>query len=203
MLVELHPDNPQVREIKRIAKIIRNGGLVIFPTDSVYALGCDIKNHRAYEQMCRIVGVKPNKAQFSLICKDLSNISEYSTPISTPVYKLMRSTLPGPFTYILRANNSVPKIFKANRKTIGIRVPDNNIALALVEELGNPIVSTSIHSEDEILDYITDPYEINEKFQHQVDVIIDGGFGDNHASTVIDVSTGEPEVIREGKGELP
>lgn len=202
MLLSIHPQNPQERLIEQAAQVVAGGGIIIFPTDSVYALGCDAFNNRAIERVCRILGKKPEKANLSLICKDLSNLSEFTTPINTATFKLMRRTLPGPFTFILKANSNVPKIFKTNKKTVGIRVPDNAICNALVEKLGHPMVSSSIHSEDEILDYITDPEEIYDSFGKLVDMVIDGGMGDNQPSTVVDCTDAEPVVIREGKGVL-
>ncbi len=202
MFLIIHPQNPNERLIEKAAEIVANGGIIIFPTDSVYALGCDAFNNKAVERVCRILGKKPEKANLSLICKDLSNLSEFTTPINTATFKLMRRALPGPFTFILKANNSVPKIFKTNKKTVGIRVPDNAICHALLEKLEHPMVSSSIHSEDEILDYITDPEEIYENYHKLVDAVIDGGIGDNHPSTVIDCTEEMPVVIREGKGVL-
>nr|WP_299342135.1 L-threonylcarbamoyladenylate synthase [Allomuricauda sp.] len=200
-LIKLFEENPNPRQISRIGDVLRKGGLVIYPTDTVYGLGCDISNTKALEKIARIKGVKLAKANWSFVCADLSNLSDYVRQIDSPTFKLLKRALPGPYTFILPGNNNLPKDFK-KRKTVGIRVPDNKIAQALVLELGNPIVSTSIHDEDEVLEYTTDPELIFEKWSNQVDVVIDGGYGDNVASTVVDLSDGEPEVVREGKGSL-
>ena len=202
MFLTIHPDNPNERLIEKAAEIVAGGGIIIFPTDSVYALGCDAFNNKAVERVCRILGKKPEKANLSLICKDLSNLSEFTTPINTATFKLMRRALPGPYTFILKANSNVPKIFKTNKKTVGIRVPDNAICHALLAKLEHPMVSSSIHSDDEILDYITDPEEIYENYHKLVDAVIDGGTGDNQPSTVVDCTEDIPIVIREGKGVL-
>ncbi|WP_298516451.1 L-threonylcarbamoyladenylate synthase [uncultured Kordia sp.] len=199
--IKLYNENPNPREIKKVVDILRNGGLVIYPTDTVYGLGCDITNTRALERIAKIKGVKLEKANFSFICNDLSHISDYIRQIDTSTYKILKKALPGPFTFILAGNNSLPKVFK-KKKTVGIRVPDNNIIRTLVRELGNPIVSTSIRDEDDIIEYTTDPELILEKWDNLVDAVIDGGYGDNIASTIIDLSGDEPEVIREGKGDI-
>lgn len=202
MLLKIHPQNPPERLINKAAEAVSKGGVIVFPTDTIYALGCDAFNSRAIEKVCRILGKKPEKTNLSLICKDLSNLSEFTTPINTSVFKLMKKALPGPFTFILNANSNVPKIFKTNKKTVGIRVPDNAICHALLETLGHPMVSASIHSEDEILDYLTDPEEIHEKFELLADLVIDGGAGNNEPSTVVDCTSDEPEIIRQGMGIL-
>ena len=202
MLIRIFPDNPSEKHLKLVVDYIRQGGIIIFPTDTIYAFGCDISKTRAVEQIAAIKGVSMKKANFSIICYDLSELSAYTRPISTQVYKLMRKTLPGPYTYILEANNSVPRLFQTNKKTIGIRVPDNNIARELVRMLGNPIVSTSIHSDDEITEYYTDPELMHDLFGKRVDVVIDGGYGDLEPSTIIDCTGEEPEIIREGKGDI-
>ncbi|MTG98424.1 MULTISPECIES: L-threonylcarbamoyladenylate synthase [Myroides] len=199
--IKIYPDNPNEKEIDKVVKILRDGGLVIYPTDTVYGLGCDITNTKALERIAKIKGVKLEKANFSFICYDLSNISDYVKQIDTSTFKILKKALPGPYTFILPGNNDLPKEFK-KKKTVGIRVPDNNIARDIVKRLGNPIVSTSIYDEDEVLEYTTDPELIFEKWQNLVDVVIDGGYGDNTASTVIDLSGYEPEVIRQGKGEI-
>ena len=197
--IKLYEENPDPKIIKRIGDILRKGGLIIYPTDTVYGLGCDITNSRALEKIARIKGVKLTKANWSFICADLSNLSDYVRQIDTATFKILKRALPGPYTFILPGNNNLPKDFK-KKKTVGIRVPANNIAKALVESLGNPIVSTSIHDEDEVLEYTTDPELIFEKWHKLVDVVIDGGYGDNIASTVIDLSGLEPVIVREGKG---
>ena len=199
-LIRIYEENPDPKAIKKVVDILRDGGLVIYPTDSVYGLGCDITNTRALEQIARIRGVKLEKANFSFVCADLSNLSDYVRQIDTPTFKILKKALPGPYTFILPGNNNLPKVFK-KKKTVGIRVPDNTIARLLVEQLGNPIVSTSIHDEDEVIEYTTDPELIREKWDKLVDVVIDGGYGDNIPTTVIDLSGTEPEVVRVGKGD--
>ncbi|MGD1945158.1 MAG: L-threonylcarbamoyladenylate synthase [Croceivirga sp.] len=199
--IRLYEENPEARRLDEIANILRRGGLVIYPTDTVYGLGCDISNTKALERIARIKGIKLSKANWSFVCADLSNLSDFVRQIDTATFKILKRALPGPYTFILPGNNNLPKDFK-KRKTVGIRVPDNNIITSLVRTLGNPIVSTSIHDEDDVLEYTTDPELIFEKWQNLVDVVIDGGYGDNVASTVIDLSRVSPEVIREGKGSL-
>ncbi|MEZ4788366.1 MAG: L-threonylcarbamoyladenylate synthase [Flavobacterium haoranii] len=199
--IKIYEDKPSEAAIKKVVDVLRDGGLVIYPTDTVYGLGCDITNSRALEKIAKIKGIKLEKANFSFICYDLSNISDYIKQIDTSTFKILKRALPGPYTFILPGNNDLPKEFR-KKKTVGIRVPDNNIAREIVKILGNPIVSTSIHDEDEVLEYSTDPELIFEKWQNKVDLVIDGGFGDNVASTIIDLSSYEPEVIREGKGSL-
>ncbi|WP_010516644.1 L-threonylcarbamoyladenylate synthase [Croceivirga radicis] len=199
--IKLYNDNPDPRKIARIVNVLRKGGLIIYPTDTVYGLGCDITNSRALEKIARIKGVKLAKANWSFICPDLSNLSDYIKQIDTSTFKILKRALPGPYTFILPGSNNLPKDFK-KKKTVGIRVPDNTIAKTIVTELGNPIVSTSIRDDDDILEYTTDPELILEKWNNLVDIVIDGGYGDNIASTIIDLSEGEPVVIREGKGNL-
>jgi tRNA threonylcarbamoyl adenosine modification protein (Sua5/YciO/YrdC/YwlC family) len=199
--IKIYKDNPNPTEINKVVDVLKKGGLVIYPTDTVYGLGCDITNTKAVEKIARIKGIKLEKANFSFICNDLSHLSDYVKQIDTPTYKLLKRALPGPYTFILPGSKSLPKVFK-KKKTVGIRVPDNTIARAIVEALGNPIISTSIYDEDDMLEYTTDPELIFEKWQHLVDGVIDGGFGDNYASTIIDLTAQEPVVIREGKGSL-
>ncbi len=199
--IKIYEENPNPKEIQRVVNVLRKGGLVIYPTDTVYGLGCDITNTKALEKIARIKGIKLAKANWSFICADLSNLSDYVRQIDTATFKILKRSLPGPYTFILPGNSKLPKDFK-KKKTVGIRIPDNTIARALVEELGNPIVSTSIHDEDELLEYTTDPELIYEKWENLVDLVIDGGYGGNIASTIIDLSDGEPEVIREGKGSI-
>jgi len=201
MLVKLFNENPNLREILKIVDVLRKGGLIIYPTDTVYGLGCDITNAKAVEKVARIKNVKVEKNNFSFICSDLSHISDFTKPISNSVFKLMKKNLPGPFTFILEANNNVPKYFK-NKKTVGIRVPDNNIIREIVRELGNPILSTSIHDEDEILEYTTDPELIYEKYQDIAEIVIDGGYGELIPSTIVDCTGDEILIVREGKGIL-
>ncbi|MFD2585484.1 L-threonylcarbamoyladenylate synthase [Croceitalea marina] len=199
--IKIYSENPNPKEIAKVVRVLRDGGLVIYPTDTVYGLGCDITKSRALEKIARIKGIKLAKANWSFICADLSNLSDYVKQIDTATFKILKRALPGPYTFILPGNNNLPKDFK-KRSTVGIRVPDNSIAQALVNELGNPIVSTSIRDDDDVLEYTTDPELIFEKWQNLVDVVIDGGYGDNVASTVIDLSLHPPEVVREGKGSL-
>lgn len=200
-LIKIYPDNPNPKAVNQAVEVLRAGGLVIYPTDTVYGLGCDITNSRALEKLARIKGIKLEKANWSFICADLSNLSDYVRQIDTRTFKILKRALPGPYTFILPGSNSLPKDFK-KKKTVGIRVPDNTIARALVEALGHPIVSTSIHDEDDVIEYTTDPELIFEKWGGLVDFVIDGGYGDNIASTIIDLSGPEPKVIREGKGDL-
>lgn len=199
--IKIYEDKPSEAAIKKVVEVLRGGGLVIYPTDTVYGLGCDITNSKALEKIARIKGIKLEKANFSFICYDLSNISDYIKQIDTSTFKILKRALPGPYTFILPGNNDLPKEFR-KKKTVGIRVPDNNIAREIVRVLGNPIVSTSIHDEDEVLEYSTDPELIFEKWHNKVDLVIDGGYGDNVASTIIDLSGYEPEIIREGKGDI-
>lgn len=200
-LVRIYEENPNPKEIRKVVDVLKRGGLIIYPTDTVYGLGCDITNIKALEKIARIKGVKLEKSNFSFICHDLSNLSDYVKQIDTTTFKILKRALPGAYTFILPGSKSLPHPFK-KRKTVGIRVPDNSIALEIVQQLGNPIVSTSIRDEDEIIEYTTDPELILEKWDSLVDLVIDGGYGDNEASTVIDLSADTPEIIREGKGSL-
>lgn len=200
-LIKIYESNPNEKEIARVVKVLKRGGVIIYPTDTVYGLGCDITNSKAMELVAKLKGINLNKANLSFICYDLSNLSDYVRQIDTPTYKLLKRALPGPYTFVLPGNNNLPKSFK-NKKTVGIRIPNNNIIRELVKELGNPIVSTSIYDEDDLLEYTTDPELIYEKWGNLVDVVIDGGFGDNNPSTIIDLSGDEVVVLREGKGSL-
>lgn len=202
MLLEIHPDNPNPRQISQAVECLRKGGVIIYPTDTVYAFGCDINSKNAVEKICKLRGLKPDKANFSFICNDLSQLSEYAKQVSTPTFRVMKSVLPGPYTFILNASSLVPKLFKSKKKTVGIRVPDNNIANALIEELGNPIMSASLKDEDDLVEYTTDPYNIFDRYENKVDLVIDGGFGNNAPSTVIDCTGNEPIVLREGLGDI-
>lgn len=202
MLVKIYPENPNAREIQKVVEVLRAGGLVIYPTDTVYALGCDFSNSKAVERVAQIKGINLKKDHLSIICHDLSHLSDYTKPLDSTTFKLLKKNLPGPFTFILPANNNVPRIFKNNKKTIGLRIPDNSIVLNIVRELGNPLLSTSIKDEDEILEYTTDPDLIYEKFRDSIDIIIDGGYGGNEASTIVDCTSFPFKLIRQGKGEL-
>jgi tRNA threonylcarbamoyl adenosine modification protein (Sua5/YciO/YrdC/YwlC family) len=198
--IKIYQENPNPKEIAKVVKVLQAGGLVIYPTDTVYGLGCDITKTKALEKIAQLKGVKLEKANFSFICNDLSHLSDYVKQIDSATFKILKRALPGPYTFILPGSNNLPKIFK-KKKTVGIRIPNNTIIRALVAELGNPIISTSIRDEDDVLEYTTDPELIFEKWQNYVDIVIDGGYGDNAPSTVIDL-TGYPEVLREGKGSL-
>lgn len=200
-LVKIYNENPNEREIDKVVKILQKGGIIIYPTDTVYGLGCDITNTKAMEKVAQLKGLKLEKANFSFICYDLSNLSDYVKQIDTPAYKILKKALPGPYTFILPSSTNLPKAFK-NKKTVGIRIPDNNIIRELVKKLGNPIVSTSIYDEDDLLEYTTDPELIFEKWGNKVDIVIDGGYGSNIPSTVVDLSEGEITILREGLGSV-
>jgi tRNA threonylcarbamoyl adenosine modification protein (Sua5/YciO/YrdC/YwlC family) len=202
MLIRLYEENIDQRKINQVIDVLKNGGIIIYPTDTVYSIGCDIMNQKAVEKVAKIKGIQVEKSRFSFICHDLSHLSDYTKPIPNHVFKLMRRNLPGPFTFILEANNNVPRYFKGKKKTVGIRVPDNTIIREIVRELGNPIFSSSVHDTDEILAFTTDPELIHEEWENQVDIVIDGGFGGNKVSTIVDCTGDEVEIIREGKGEL-
>lgn len=199
--IKIYEDKPSEASIKKVVEVLKNGGLVIYPTDTVYGLGCDITNSRALERLAKLKGIKLEKANFSFVCSSLSNLSDYVRQIDTSTFKILKRALPGPYTFILPGNNDLPKEFR-KKKEVGIRVPDNRIALQIVEMLGNPIVSTSIHDEDEVIEYSTDPELIFEKWESKVDLVIDGGYGENVASTVIDLTGYEPIIVREGKGDV-
>jgi tRNA threonylcarbamoyl adenosine modification protein (Sua5/YciO/YrdC/YwlC family) len=203
MLIEINPDNIDQRLIDQVVESLQKGGIIVFPTDTVYAMGCDLFNKKALNNLAALKGIKLKKANFSIICADLSHISDYTKHIDRPTYKLLNKSLPGPFTFILNATNEIPRLFGTNRKEIGIRVPNNNIITQITKELGRPIATTSLHDdEDEILEYFNDPYEIYERYDSKVDLIIDGGYGNLHASTVVNCTSGEPEIIRQGIGEI-
>ncbi|AXT20494.1 threonylcarbamoyl-AMP synthase [Flavobacteriaceae bacterium AU392] len=199
--IKIYEENPNEKEIDKIVNVLKSGGLIIYPTDTVYGLGCDITNTKALERIAKIKNIKLEKAKLSFICHDLSNLSDYVKQINTSTFKILKRALPGPYTFILPGAKTLPSAFK-KKKTVGIRIPNNNIALEIVKRLGNPIISTSIRDEDEILEYTTDPELILEKWDNLVDLVVDGGYGDNQASTVIDLSKDTPEIIREGKGSL-
>jgi tRNA threonylcarbamoyl adenosine modification protein (Sua5/YciO/YrdC/YwlC family) len=202
MLIRLFNENPNPRDIRQVVDVLDNNGVIIYPTDTVYGIGCDITKSKAVEKVARFKGINIEKANFSFICSDLSHLSDFTKPISSTVFKLMKKNLPGPFTFILEASNNVPKYFKGKKKTVGIRVPDNNIIHDIVHELGRPILSTSIYDEDEILEYTTDPELIHEKYQDIVDLVIDGGYGELVPSTIVDCTSDEIKIIRQGKGFL-
>jgi tRNA threonylcarbamoyl adenosine modification protein (Sua5/YciO/YrdC/YwlC family) len=202
MLIKIYPENPNPKAIEQVVDVLKRGGIIIYPTDTIYGLGCDITNHKAIEKICQIRGIKPEKANFSFICSDLSHISDYIKPIDTMVFRVLKKALPGPYTFILNANNNVPKLLSSKKKTVGIRVPDSDIAREIVRLLGNPILSTSIRDDDDVIEYSTDPELINEKYENLVDLVIDGGYGGNEPSTVIDCTRGELELIRQGKGSF-
>ena len=199
MLIHIHPDNPQPRLIKQVVDILKKGGVIVYPTDTIYGLGCDIFQHKAIERICNIKNVQPQKAQLSFVCFDLSDLSKYAKQLDTPVYRTLKQLLPGPYTFILEASKEVPKILKTKKDTIGLRIPDNKIARCIVEELGNPILSATLPGEF-VEDY-TDPDIIHDKFIKLVDIVIDGGIGGTVPSTIIDFSHGEPELLRDGAGE--
>jgi tRNA threonylcarbamoyl adenosine modification protein (Sua5/YciO/YrdC/YwlC family) len=202
MLIELHHQNPNPRDLKKVIEILNRDGIIILPTDTIYAMACKLESKKGIERMAKISGKKPEKVNFSLICSDLSNIAEYTAVMDKSVFRLLKNNLPGAFTFILNANSNVTKYFSGNKKTIGIRVPDNAIAQSIIRELGKPLVVSTIHHDDEILEYMTDPEEIHEKFENTVDLVIDGGAGGNEASTIVDCTGDEPVIIREGKGLL-
>jgi tRNA threonylcarbamoyl adenosine modification protein (Sua5/YciO/YrdC/YwlC family) len=202
MLLEIHPENPDPRKIRMVAEALSGGGIIIYPTDTVYGMGCDIYENGSVEKIYRLKGLRAEKSNLSILCYDLSQLSDFAKPIDTPVYRVMRKALPGPFTFILKANSNVPKLFKSKKKTVGIRVPDNKICREIVKELGHPIVSTSIHADDQVIDYITDPEIIHEKYKERVDLVINGGFGGNRPSTVVDCSEGDFVIKRQGLGNL-
>jgi tRNA threonylcarbamoyl adenosine modification protein (Sua5/YciO/YrdC/YwlC family) len=202
MLLRINPDKPNYDEIAKVVACLRDGGVVICPTDTVYGICCDITRQRAVERICKLKGIQPEKANFSFICSDLSHLSDFTKPIDTATFKLMKKALPGPFTFILEANNAVPKLFKSNKKTVGIRVPDNNICREIVKLLGSPIMNTSVHDDDDVVEYTTDPDLIYEKYKDLVDIVIAGGFGNNEPSTVVDCTNNECKIVRQGLGVL-
>ena len=201
MFVKIHPNNPDPRQIKKVVECLKDGGIIIYPTDTVYGFGCDVNNKKALEKLCRLKGLNIKKHNLSFICYDLSHISDFTKHLNTSTYKLMKKALPGPYTFILNASSSIPKLFKNKKKEIGIRIPDNNIPREIVKELGNPIVTTSVKDEDMVLEYSTDPDLIYEYFGNKVDLVISGGYGDSIPSTIIKCTDGYPEIIRKGKGD--
>ncbi|MFO7721944.1 MAG: L-threonylcarbamoyladenylate synthase [Bacteroidales bacterium] len=200
MLIKIYPENPAPKLIESVVEVLNQGGIIIYPTDSVYAMGCSILKPRAVERLSRLKGINKEKARFSFVFNDLSDLSMYTKPISNSLFKLIKRNTPGPFTFILEANNRIPKLLQSNRKSVGIRIPDNNIARMIVDKLGHPMMSTSVHDDDEIVEYTTDPELIHEKYDYEVDLVIDGGFGNNIPTTIIDCTGEEPEILRQGKG---
>jgi tRNA threonylcarbamoyl adenosine modification protein (Sua5/YciO/YrdC/YwlC family) len=202
MLLQIHPDNPNPREMAMVIEALENDGLIIYPTDTVYGLGWSINSPKAFDRIVMIKGKNALKENFSIICSDISQVSQFTMHINNPTFKLLKKNLPGPFTFILNASSNVPKFHKTKKKTIGIRIPNHNIPIEIVKQLGHPIMTTSLHHDDEILEYITDPELIHENYENQVDYVIDGGFGNNQASTIVDCTSGTFEIIRQGIGEL-
>lgn len=202
MFLKIYPENPNPRDVRQVVDCLKDGGIIIYPTDTIYGIGCDIYKPRSIERIVEITGDKKKKSTLSFICYDLSHLSDFTRPINNQIFRAMKKTLPGPYTFILEANNQVPKILQSKKKTVGIRIPQNNIIREIVKQLGHPILSTSVKDDDEIIEYTTDPELIYEKYKNQVDLVIDGGYGDNVPSTVVDCSSGEIEIIREGKGEV-
>ncbi len=202
MLIKIYEENPNQRMVRKVIDCLRKGGLIIYPTDTLYSIGCDLHNPKALERLARLKGLKPEKTNFSLICSDLSHLSEFCRPLDNKIYKMMKRTLPGAFTYILESNSNVPRIFKRKKKTIGIRVPDNGIVQHIVREFGGPIIATSVYVDDDNIEYTTDPELIHEKYIEKVDMVIDGGFGGIEASTIVDCTSSTPEIVREGKGDV-
>jgi tRNA threonylcarbamoyl adenosine modification protein (Sua5/YciO/YrdC/YwlC family) len=201
--LKIHPANPEARKINRVTEVLRNGGIIVYPTDTVYGIGCDLQNRRAVERLCRILNIKPQKLDLSFICSSLSDVSNYAKRIETPVFKILKKTLPGPYTFIFSSGSSVPKILGVNKKTVGIRIPDHAIPLAIVAQLGNPLITASLKDDDHIKEYTTDPQEIYEDVKNMVELVIDSGPGGNVPSTVIDCSAEEPILVRQGLGENP
>lgn len=201
-LIQIHPQNPESRKIARVVEVLRQGGIIVYPTDTIYGIGCDLMNRKAVERLCKIMNIKPHKLDLSFICNDLSHISEYVKRIDTPVFKVLKKSLPGPYTFIFESSSRVPKILDVNKKTVGIRIPDHNIPRMIVAELGNPLITSSIKDDDHIKEYTTDPEEIYEDFKNQVDIVIDGGAGGNIPSTVVDCTSNDFVILRQGLGEL-
>jgi len=202
LFFKLYESNPEQKKIDQIINLLNNNGVIIYPTDTVYALGCNINSRKAIERIARIKGITPGKERFSLMFDSLSHITEYARNIHTPIFKIIKKAVPGPYTFIFHSSNKLPKLLNSSKKTVGVRIPDHNIPRVLVEQLGNPIITTSIRDEDEIIEYSTDPELIYEKFHNQVDLVIDGGFGNNIPSTIVDFTSEEPEILREGLGDI-
>ena len=201
-LVKIHPLNPEGRKIQRTIEILRRGGIIIYPTDTIYGIGCDLMNRKAIERLCRVMDIKPHKLDLSFICNDLSHISEYVKRIDTPVFKILKKALPGPYTFILESSSKVPRILDVNKKTVGIRIPNHAIPRSIVAQLGNPLITSSIKDDDIVKAYTTDPDEIYEDFKHSVDLVIDGGPGNNIPSSVIDCTGDQIVIVREGLGSV-
>jgi tRNA threonylcarbamoyl adenosine modification protein (Sua5/YciO/YrdC/YwlC family) len=202
MILKIYPENPNQRYIDKVVQCLRDGGIVVYPTDTIYGIGCDIFKQKSVEKITELLGDKKKKSSMTFICSDLSHLSDFAKPISNTLFKMMKKALPGPYTFILEANNNVPKLLQSNKKTVGVRVPDNNIILEIVRQLGHPILSASIKDDDEIIEYTTDPELIHERYEKMVDIVIDGGYGGNVPSTVIDCTGGDIQVVREGKGDI-
>jgi len=200
--LKTHPENPEQRKIDNVVQVLKNGGIIIYPTDTIYGIGCDLFNKKAVAKLVQILGIKSKHLNLSFICSDISQVSEYVKQLPNEVFKVMKKALPGPYTFILPSSSNVPKILDINKKTVGIRVPDNLITTSIVETLGNPIISASIRDEDEIVEYTTDPELIYERYSAKVDIVIDGGYGNNTASTILDCTGDSIEVTREGAGDL-
>ncbi|HOW09292.1 MAG TPA: L-threonylcarbamoyladenylate synthase [Bacteroidales bacterium] len=202
MLLKIYPENPNPDRIRKVVGVLEDGGIIIYPTDTVYAMGCDIKAHKSIEKIAQLKGLNPLNPDMSLIFRDMSQLSEYTVIRDNSVFKLLKRNLPGPFTFIVQANNQIPKLFKNRKKTVGIRIPDNTIVHEIVSELGRPIMTTSIHDPDEVIEYTTDPELINEKYRDFADIVIDGGYGRNEASTIVDCTGDEIVIVRQGLGVL-
>lgn len=201
-LLKIHPENPEGRKILRVVEIVKEGGIIIYPTDTIYGIGCDLMNRKAIERLCQILDIKPHKLDLSFICSDISHISEYVKRIDNSIFKILKKALPGAFTFIFESSNKVPRILDVNKKTVGIRIPNNAISLSIVRQLGNPLITSSVKNDDTIREYTTDPEEIYEDFKHTVDLVIDGGACGNIPSTVVDCTTGEITIVRQGLGDI-
>jgi tRNA threonylcarbamoyl adenosine modification protein (Sua5/YciO/YrdC/YwlC family) len=200
--IKIHPENPEARKISKVVEILQKGGIVIYPTDTIYGIGCDLMNRKSIERLCQIMDIKPHKLDLSFICQDLSQISTFVKRMDTPVFKILKKALPGPYTFIMESSSEVPKILDVNKKTVGIRIPDHNITRAIVSELTRPLITSSIKDDDLIKEYTTDPEEIYEDFKQRVDIVIDGGAGGNVPSTVVDCTKENFEIIRKGLGDI-
>jgi tRNA threonylcarbamoyl adenosine modification protein (Sua5/YciO/YrdC/YwlC family) len=202
MLLRIYPENPNVRYIRKVADVLEDGGIVIYPTDTVYAMGCDIKAHKAIEKIARLKGMNPDNPDLSIIFRDMSQLSEYTVIRDDNIFRLLKRNLPGPFTFIVKANNQIPRMFKNKKKTVGIRIPESKILHEMIKELGRPIVTTSVHDPDEIIEYTTEPELIWEKYRDFADIVINGGYGNNEASTIVDCTGDEIMIVRQGLGEI-